>query len=141
MSTDNLPLHYLAAAEYAEEILNDVEDSINLLLEDLRELEAALYRSGEADEEVIKKLAEARNILISAKQEARDIRAALREIRYGRRLDAHDKAYEKYLAKKTSELLSRALALMNLPEKALEIIRDVSVRLGVDEVQEGALII
>ncbi len=138
---DKAPLHYLAAAEYAEEILNDVEDSINLLLEDVRELEAALYRSGEADEEVIRKLAEARNILISAKHEVRDIRTGLREVRYGSRLDAYNKDYEGFLAKKTSELLSRALALMNLPEKALELIKELSIRLGVEEAEEGGVII
>ncbi len=134
-------LHYLAAAEYAEEILNDVEDSINLLLEDVRELEAALYRSGEADDETIHKLAEARSILVSAKHEVRDIRTGLREVRYGSRLDAYDKGYEGFLAQKTSELLSRALALMNLPEKALELIKDVSVRLGIDEAEGEAVII
>ncbi len=138
---DKLPLNYLAAAEYAEEILNDVEDSINLLLEDVRELEAALYRNGEADEEVIRKLAEARDVLVSAKHEVRDIRTGLREVRYGNRLDAYDKEYEGFLAKKTSELLSRALALMNLPEKALELIKDVSLRLGVEENDDRAVII
>lgn len=136
-----LPLHYLAAVEYAEEILNDVEDSINLLLEDVRELEAALRRSGEADEEVIRKLAEAREILVSAKHEARDIRAGLREVRHGNRLDAYGREYEGFLAKKTSELLSRALALMNMPEKALELIKDVSLRLGTEEAEEGAVIL
>ncbi|GEM_PF-5701048 len=138
---DRLPLHYLAAAEYAEEILNDIEDSINLLLEDVRELEAALYRSGEADEEVIRKLAEARNILISAKHEVRDIRTGLREVRYGSRLDAYDKEYEGFLARKTSELLSRALALMNMPERALDLIKDISLGLGVEEAEKDAMIL
>ena len=137
---DASPLHYLAAAEYAEEILNDVEDTIDLLLEDVRELEAALYRSGEADGEVITKLAEARNLLINAKHEARELRAALREIRHGNRLDAYHRGYEEFLAKKTSDLLSRALALMDLPEKALNLIKEVGVRLGTDDVGDKALV-
>lgn len=138
---DSTPLHYLAAAEYAEEILIDVEDSINLLLEDVRELETALYRSGDPDEEVIQKLAEARNILLYAKRETRDIRAGLAEVRYGSRLDAYNKDYENVLAKKTSELLSRALALMNIPERALELIKDVSLRLGPGESRENAVML
>ncbi len=138
---DGLPLHYLAATEYAEEILNDVEDSINLLLEDVRELEAALYRSGEADEDAIRKLAEARNILISAKHEIQELRAGLKEVRHGNRLDAYNKNYESFLAKKTSELLNRALALMNMPERALDLIKDISLKLGVEEAEKDAMIL
>lgn len=135
------PLHYLAAAEYAEEILNDVEETIGILLEDVRELETALRRRGEADEEAIRKLAEARDMLVTAKHEAVDIRAGLREVRHGSRLDAYSTGYEGFLARRTSELLSRALALINLPEKALNLIRELGERLGIEGADDNALII
>jgi hypothetical protein len=135
------PLHYLAAAEYAEEIVSDIEDSLDILLEDLRELESAFYRSGREDEGVIEKLAMARNLLITAKREAREVRIGLAELRHGRTLDAHSKDYEELLAERASALLKRALALMSKPEKALDLIKDLSLELDNDQGSRDAVMI